>query len=174
MPDEDQWPAVQRYLSRSRRICPRLLARCQRRGLLWADRRRNAVFLCPDRLGRPTGAELAGTRPDSRGRTFKSLAKGSRKQRGGFWLLPPPDTRPRRLLLVESAIDALSACLLPRLLPPATLVASTAGLAIRIPDWLAHFPDSAILCGYDADLAGDRAPCTPRTGTNCSKTVPDD
>lgn len=155
-PRDERWPAVRRYLARSRRICTRLLDRCHRRGLLWADQRRNAVFLCRDRQHRPAGAELAGTRPDPSGRTFKGLAKGSRKQRGGFWL-PPPDAAPSCVLLTESAVDALSARLLSRHLPADTLVASTAGVARRLPAWLSEFPASAILCGYDADAAGEHA-----------------
>lgn len=53
-----------------------------RAGLLHADARRNAVFVCRDAAGTLTGAELLGTRPDSGGRTFKGLAPGSRKARG--------------------------------------------------------------------------------------------
>jgi len=155
-PRDDRWPAVRRHLARSRRICTRLLDRCHRHGLLWADRRRNAVFLCRDRQHRPAGAELAGTRRDPRGRTFKGLAKGSRKQRGGFWL-PPPAADPACVLLTESAVDALSARLLPQHLPADTLVASTAGVARQLPAWLSDFPASAILCGYDTDAAGERA-----------------
>lgn len=154
------WPAVRHYLAQRRGLDPALLRRCRRQGLLWADSRRNAVFLCRDRRGRPAGAELAGTRPDPRGRTFKGLAKGSRKQAGGFWIPLPHRARPQRLLLVESAVDALSAHLL---LPPdqaaRTLVASSAGIAARLPNWLSKFqlPPPAILCGYDADPAGDLA-----------------
>ena len=152
----DRWPAVQRYLARQRRLRTRLLQRCRRQGLLWADQHRNAVFLCRDLQRRPVGAELAGTRPDARGRTFKGLAPGSRKQRGGFWL-PDPAADPAGVLLVESAIDALSASLLWHHLPARTLIASTAGVAYHIPAWLSHFPASALLCGYDADPAGQRA-----------------
>lgn len=155
-PRQGRWPAVRRYLSRSRRISTPLLDRCHRHGLLWADRRGNAVFLCRDRLRRPAGAEIAGTRPDPRGRTFKALARGSRKQRGGFWLAPPA-AEPACVLLTESAIDALSARLLWRLVPANTLIASTAGVARQLPAWLSDFPAQAILCGYDADAAGERA-----------------
>ncbi len=151
------WPPVLRHLVRRRRLDPRLLQRTRRQGLLWADPRRNAVFLCRDRHGRPTGAEIAGTRPDLRGRTFKGLAKGTRKRRGGFWLAPPRPRRPACLLLTESAIDALSARLLPLHRPPAAWIASTAGIASRIPAWLPAFPPQAVFCGYDADPPGERA-----------------
>ena len=79
-----------------------------------------------------------------------------RKHRG-FWLPPPREVRPARLLLTESAVDALSASLLPQELPAATLIASTAGIASRIPAWLSEFPASAVLCGYDSDEPGQLA-----------------
>ncbi len=37
---------------------------------------------------RPTGAEIASTRPDLRSRTFKDRAKRTRQSRGSFWLAP--------------------------------------------------------------------------------------
>lgn len=151
------WPSVLRHLVRDRHLDSRLLLRTRRQGLLWADRRRNAVFLCRDRHGQPTGAEIVGTRPDFRGRTFKGLAQGTRKQRGGFWLAPPPPRLPTCLMLTESAIDALSARLLPLLRPAAACIASTAGIASRIPAWLPAFPPGSIFCGYDADPPGERA-----------------
>ena len=65
---------------------------------------------------------------------------------------------PAACLLVESAVDALSAALLPAPgLPPACLIASTAGTARHLPRWLDRFPGSRLLCGYDADPAGDQA-----------------
>ncbi|MDE0101290.1 MAG: toprim domain-containing protein [Bryobacterales bacterium] len=79
-----------------------------------------------------------------------------RKHRG-FWLPPPREVRPARLLLTESAVDALSASLLPQELPAATLIASTAGIARRIPAWLCEFRASAVLCGYDSDEPGQLA-----------------
>ena len=101
------WPAVREFLRAVRGLDPDLLARCRRAGLLYADARRNAVFVCRDPAGAVTGAELVGTRPDPGGRTFKGLAPGSRKARGGFWL-PPARAAPQAVLLVESALDALS------------------------------------------------------------------
>ena len=85
------------------------------------------------------------------------MAPGSRKAQGGFWL-PAPTTDLDAVLLVESAVDALSALLLlAPTLPSDTLVASTAGLASALPRWLQAFPAPRILCAYDADPAGDQA-----------------
>ena len=151
------WPPVRHFLSAVRRLDPALLEACRGHGTLYADPRRNAVFTCRDTAGSLTGAELVGTCPRPDGSTFKGLAAGSRRDRGGFWLsngsLPPS-----AVLLCESAVDALSACLLPAPgLPPDTLFVSTAGITRKLPAWLAHFPPSRLLCGFDADPPGDHA-----------------
>ncbi len=160
-PCDSRWPPVRHYLARSRRLRPRLLDHCRQAGILWADARQSAVFLCRDLRRRHTGAELNGSRPSPSGATFKGLAPGSRKQRGGFWIArrtPPSDAPPPCVLLCESAIDALSALLLnlPQL-PPHTLFASLAGLANSIPQWLSSTPPQRLLCGFDNDPPGQLA-----------------
>lgn len=151
------WPRVRDYLAAARGLDPRLLQLCHHAGLLYPDRRGNAVFLCRDPRRSATGAEIVGTRPDPRDRTFKAMAPGSRKARGGFWLLYGP-APPGTALLVESAVDALSALqLLAPELPPGTLLASTAGVASRLPAWLQAFRCQHLVCAYDADPAGDAA-----------------
>ena len=88
---------------------------------------------------------------------LKGLAPGSRRDRGGFWLTTR-SVPPAAVLLTESAVDALSAVLLPAPgLPTDCLVASTAGTARRLPRWLQPFQTLPLLCGYDADPAGDQA-----------------
>ena len=156
-PVAQNWPPVRDFLTAARGLDLALLERCRQAGTLYADRRRNAVFTCRDRDGATAGAELVGTCPRPDGSTFKGLAPGSRRDRGGFWLLTG-SAPPAAVLLTESALDALSAVLLPAPgLPPDCLVASTAGTARRLPRWLHGFPHSRIRCGYDADPAGDQA-----------------
>ena len=75
---------MREFLRTARGLDPDLLVRYRRARLLYADARRNAVFVCRDPVGAVTSAELVGTRPDPCGRTFKSLAPGSRKACGGF------------------------------------------------------------------------------------------
>ena len=101
------------------------------------------------------------------------MAPGSRKARGGFWL-PAPLADLDAVLLVESAVDALSAAqLLAPSLPPDTLVASTAGLAAALPRWLSAFHPPRILCAYDADPAGDQAAAALQRHTpNCTRLRP--
>lgn len=147
------WPSVRDYLVRFRGLDPALLELCLHAGTLYADRRHNAVFTCRDRSGHTAGAELVGTGPAA----FKGLAPGSRRDRGGFWLTSA-SAPPAAVLLTESALDALSAVLLPAPgLPSGCLVASSAGAAHRLPRWLLAFQDLPLLCGYDADPAGDEA-----------------
>ena len=151
------WPPVRDFLARARGLDPALLQNCRRAGMLYADRRRNAVFICRDRSGSTAGAELVGTCPLPDVSTFKGLAPGSRRDRGGFWLTIG-SAAPAAVLLTESAVDALSAVLLPAPgLPANCLVASSAGTARRLPRSLASFPAPRLLCGYDADPAGDQA-----------------
>ena len=151
------WPPVRDFLARARGLDPALLENCRRAGMLYADRRRNAVFTCRDRSGTTAGAELVGTCPLPDGSTFKGLAPGSRRDRGGFWLTIG-SAAPAAVLLTESAVDALSVVLLPAPgLPASCLVASSAGTARRLPRWLASFPASRLLCAYDADPTGDQA-----------------
>ena len=152
-----QWPAVRDYLIRARCLDPALLEHCRCSGTLYADRRRNAVFTCRDLSRRTVGAELVGTCPLPDASSFKGLAPGSRRDRGCFWLATSP-APPAAILLVESAVDALSALLLPAPgLPADCLLVSTAGTARRLPRWLRLDPPAELLCGYDADAPGDRA-----------------
>ncbi len=171
--DDRLWPPVRDFLVTARRLDPGLLDLCRQDGLLYADHRRNAVFLCHDPRRQPTGAEIVGTRPAPDGRTFKGMAPGSRKARGGFWL-PAPTAELDALLLVESALDALSAVrLLAPSLPPDTLVASTAGLVSALPRWLQAFHAPRTICAYDADPAGDQAAAALRRHTaNCTRLRP--
>ncbi len=145
------------YLVRTRGLDPALLDHCLHAATLYTDRRRNAVFTCRDRSGNPTGAELVGTCPLPGSVAFKGLAPGSRRDRGGFWLTTG-SAPPAAVVLTESAVDALSAVLLPApALPTDCLVASTAGAAHRLPHWLDAFQHVPLLCAYDADPAGDQA-----------------
>ena len=146
------WPAVQEYLSRNRSLDPAILNACFRQSILGADRRSNAVFIaCGAERSNRTGAELLGTQP---GTPFRGMAPGSRKSRGGFWIArrKPPQTA----LIVESAVDALSAFELPEM-KGFDLFLSTAGLANDPPAWSNAFQLQNIACGYDADPPGDQA-----------------
>ncbi len=129
-PEPEHWRQVRRYLTRRRGLDPELIDRCRRKRLI--------------------GAELRGTRP---GRPFKGMAPGSRKALGGFWIAR---RSPGPALLTESAIDALSAVSAAGSAGIAAFI-STAGTATRLPEWITQLGPESILCGYDADEAGDAA-----------------
>ena len=149
--EDRTWARVRRHLHQDRGLDPRLIERCRRIGVLGADNRANAVFICRNRDRRKTGAELVGTRPD---RPFRAMAPGSRKAAGGFWIAR--QAAPETALLVEGAIDALSAWTLDEE-ARIDIVISTAGATGKMPEWIDRFQLETVFCGYDADEAGDLA-----------------
>ena len=157
-PDPRAWPGVRDALIRQRALRADMLEACQRRGLLYADDRRNAVFVCRNATGKPAGAEILGTAPLPAGKRFRGMAPGSRKAHGGFWL-PCDRNRPALVILAESAVDAISARSLriKETREPGAVVASTAGIAGTVPPWIEEWKPRRILCAYDADSAGDAA-----------------
>ncbi|MDE0280781.1 MAG: DUF3991 domain-containing protein [Gammaproteobacteria bacterium] len=158
--DGDKWVAVRKYLQDHRSIDEDLVDRCRQEGIVAADRRGNAVFVMRGPSGGTVGAELVGFDSRSGNTVFRGLARGSSRKRGAFRIPCPtrPDNREPvggTVLIVESAIDALSAWLLPLSRKPDCIL-STAGATSVLPPWLAHPRVRTILCGYDADPTGDR------------------
>ena len=158
--DGDRWAAVRKYLADERSIDEDLVDRCHGEGIVTTDRRGNAVFVMRGPDGGTVGAEIVGIHSAPGHPAFRGLAKGSSRKRGAFWIPCPtrPDNREPvggTVLLVESAIDALSAWLLPLSRKPDCIL-STAGATTRLPPWLNHCRVRTILCGYDADPTGDR------------------
>ena len=149
---DPNWPHVRRWLCTRRALDPGLVDRCHRDGLLHADRRRNAVFICHGGTRVPTGAEIVGTG----NRPWRGMAAGSRKAAGSF-RFPQSRNPPETLVITESAIDALSAWLItsPHRTPAVFL--STNGATPNLPDWTRAWNPKRILCAYDADTEGDRA-----------------
>ncbi len=146
VPAPDALPAIIGYLNEQRRLPMAALQTLRASGDLYADHKRNAVFLLRNEHGLPIGAELRGTGE----RTWRGMAPGSRKDNGYFALGPP---RPQAIVLCESAIDAISC----HTLHPDRLCISTSG-ARDNPAWL-----SALLarnlptyCGFDNDNTGER------------------
>ena len=143
----DHLGRVRRYLLQQRRLSPPVIDPLIDAGILYADRRANAVFLLLGKENQSVGAELRGTGPIP----WRALAAGSRKDQGYFSVGP---SLPRAVILCESAIDALSCFTLHR----DCLCISTAGARAN-PLWLAPLIQHGrpIFCGFDADPAGDDA-----------------
>ena len=157
-PSHRAWPGVRDALVRQRTLRADVLEACHRRGLLYADHRLNAVFVCRNASGNHTGAEILGTAPQAGEKPFRGMAPGSRKARGGFWL-PCDRNPPAAVILTESAVDAISALSLriEETREPGTVVVSTAGVASAVPPWIEDWKPKRIVCAYDADNAGDAA-----------------
>ena len=117
--DERRWAAVRHYLVETRKLSPALVDRLHDRGLIYADLLQNAVFVrhalhCQGsqwQRGEAMGATLRGTWGESN--SFHGLAPGSAREQGWFWLgLGKGELQ--RVLLTESAIDAMSLAMLER------------------------------------------------------------
>ncbi|MCY3754954.1 MAG: DUF3991 and TOPRIM domain-containing protein [Alphaproteobacteria bacterium] len=157
-PSPRAWPRVRDALVDQRALRADVLEACHSRGLLYADDRLNAVFVCRNASGNPTGAEIVGTAPLAGARRFRGMAPGSRKARGGFWL-PCDRNPPAPVILTESAVDAISARSLriKETREPGAVIVSTAGVASAVPPWIEDWKPKRIVCAYDADNPGDAA-----------------
>jgi len=146
VPAPDALPAIIGYLNGQRCLPMAALQSLRASGDLYADRKRNAVFLLRNERGLPIGAELRGTG----GHTWRGMAPGSRKDNGYFALGPP---HPQAIVLCESAIDAISC----HTLHPDRLCISTSG-ARDNPAWMPAIlaRNRTTHCGYDADATGER------------------
>jgi hypothetical protein len=144
---QDHLGRVRHYLLQERRLPTYVIDPLIDAGVLYADRRANAVFLLLGKENQSVGAELRGTGPIP----WRALAAGSRKDQGYFSMGP---SLHRAVILCESAIDALSCFTLHR----DCLCLSTAGARAN-PLWLAPLIQQGlpIFCGFDADPAGDCA-----------------
>ena len=143
--DVGQLSRVRQYLVQDRRLAPSVIEALVQSGRLYADARGNAVFVLLGKENRAVGAELRGTTPSP----WRGMAPGSRKDLGYFSVSMPGT---RRIVLCESAIDAVSCFILGH----GSLCISTAG-ARPNPLWLAPLVRGAdeIYCGFDADPTGD-------------------
>ena len=145
LPDRSKLSAVKHYLVHDRAITPTVVDSLIESGTLYADRRRNAVFLLLGKENSPVGAELRGTGPIR----WRGMAPGSQKDLGYFSVGAHLATT---VVLCESAIDAMSCFLL----NPSSLCVSTSG-ARPNPQWLPSFLSRgrAVYCGFDSDPTGD-------------------
>jgi hypothetical protein len=150
VPAPDALPAIIGYLNGQRRLPMAMLQTLRASGDLYADRKRNAVFLLRNERGLPIGAEVRGTG----GQTWRGMAQGSRKDNGYFALGPP---HPKAIVLCESAIDAISC----HTLHPDRLCISTSGARAH-PAWMPPLLTRGlpIYCGFDNDNTGERMAMT--------------
>lgn len=153
LPDLDKWQKVRKYLTRTRKLPSGLVDKLHEQGLIYADKNQNAVFIRRDLDGaKITGANLRGTAGEDN--KFKGLAKGSKRQDGWFFFDKGEQSTDavRRVVLVESPIDAMSLSVLERTDSKKTLYLSTDG-AGQIPvEYLKEVGE--IVIAFDRDKAG--------------------
>jgi len=165
--DPEAWPAVRRHLIEERALDADIVDAAHDAGDLYAHSRIgphggqlvNAIFVQRDADGIATGAEIKGIAKLRDGRRFSALAPGSDKKRGAFRAGLRDIGEAVRVVIVESAIDALSALGLIRrkakTASPITII-STAGDG-NVPERIlaAVGADAKRFAGQDRNTAGD-------------------
>ncbi len=163
--DANNWATVRQYLTETRGLPAAWVDGLHQQGLIYADAHRNAVFLRHAETkdgqvwsrGHPTGASLRGTDAEQ---TFHGLATGSVREDGWFWVRLGKEAV-QRVVLVESAIDALSLAVLEReksAQPIPTVYLSTDGSgAIPTATLKAMIANGGqVIVAFDADKAGEK------------------
>lgn len=158
-PAPANWPQVRAYLVSERTLPPRYIDRLHEKGDLYADARRNAVFICRDpESWEVTGAELKGTIRRDDGSRFTGMSPGSRKDLGGFRV--GEIAKATAVYLVESAIDAIS---LFKIRQDAgerghAVLSTAGGMKKDFPPFLAKIAGTVRkICAFDNDRGGDDA-----------------
>jgi 5S rRNA maturation endonuclease (ribonuclease M5) len=153
VPERNKWQAVKQYLTRTRKLPSGLVDRLHEQGLIYADQNQNAVFIRRSiDESKITGATLRGTAGEDN--QFKGLAKGSKRLDGWFYFergeqLSDPI---RRVVLVESPIDAMSLSVLERTDAKKTLYLSTDGAGQIPTEYLKQVKD--VVIAFDRDAGG--------------------
>lgn len=153
VPEPNKWQFVKQYLTRDRKLPSALVDKLHEQGLIYADENQNAVFIrrSIDEM-KITGASLRGTTGSDN--KFKGLAKGSRRSDGWFYFEQGEQSSDsiRRVVLVESPIDAMSLAVLERTDSVKTLYLSTDGAGQIPTEYLQEAKE--VVIAFDGDLAG--------------------
>ena len=164
--NEYRWNAVRDYLTETRKLPVALVDRLYDRELIYADELQNVVFVRHAtrvdagiwQRTEVTGASLRGTWGEAN--SFHGLAAGSSREEGWFWIgLGKGEVK--RVMLAESAIDALSLSVLDRQYrspESVTIYLSTDGSGAVPTQVLQQVlaQGGQVAIAFDADLAGER------------------
>lgn len=153
VPEPNKWQSVKEYLTKERLLPSRLIDRLHQQGLIYADKNQNAVFIRRTLDEKNiTGAALRGTKGEDN--QFKGLAKGSKRKEGWFYFEKGEQEidQVRRVVLVESPIDAMSLSVLERTDSQKTLYLSTDGAGGIPTEYLQEA--GKVVIAFDQDLAG--------------------
>ena len=153
VPEQSQWQSVKQYLTRTRLLPSGLVDRLHEQGLIYADQNQNAVFIRRSiDESKITGATLRGTAGSDN--QFKGLVKGSKRKEGWFYFERGEQSGDsvRRVVLVESPIDAMSLAVLERTDSKKTLYLSTDGAGGIPIEYLKEVKD--VVIAFDRDRSG--------------------
>ncbi len=154
VPEESKWQDVRKYLTRSRKLPSGLVDALHKEGLIYADEKQNAVFIRRSLdEEKTTGASLRGTAGEDN--TFKGLAKGTKRSEGWFYFQQGGQSSDqiKRVVLVESPIDAMSFAVLERNDSRRTIYISTDGAGSIPFEFLREVKD--VVVAYDNDEPGN-------------------
>ncbi|MFM2312721.1 MAG: hypothetical protein RLZZ04_1997 [Cyanobacteriota bacterium] len=153
VPEQSKWLSVKQYLTRTRLLPSGLVDKLHEQGLIYADQNQNAVFIRRSiDESKITGASLRGTAGEDN--QFKGLAKGSKRKEGWFYFERGEQSGDpvRRVVLVESPIDAMSLAVLERTNSKKTLYLSTDGAGVIPIEYLKEVKD--VVIAFDRDRSG--------------------
>ena len=153
VPAQEKWQKVRQYLTRDRKLPSGLVDKLHEQGLIYADENQNAVFVRRSiNESRITGANLRGTVGEDN--KFKGLAKGSKRKDGWFYFERGEQSIDlvRRVVLVESPIDAMSLAVLEKTDSKKTLYLSADGAGGIPTEYLKEVGE--IVIAFDRDRAG--------------------
>lgn len=163
VPNGQRWEAVRAYLVETRKLPVALIDRLHDRGLIYADDYQNAVFVryamqnTSWMRGEITGASLRGTWGEHN--KYHGLAPGTVRDDGWFWI-GTGRGEIKRVMLVESAIDALSLAVLDKQrhnTQGVTIYLSTDGSGAVPLKALKQISDDGgqVFVAFDSDSAGE-------------------
>ena len=153
IPEANRWQKVKEYLTGKRLLPSGLIDKLHEQGLIYADYNQNAVFIRRTLDEKKiTGASLRGTVGEDN--QFKGLAKGSKRKEGWFYFERGEQSNDpvRRVVLVESPIDAMSLAILERTDSKKTLYLSTDGAGGIPTEYLKEVGE--VVIAFDRDRAG--------------------
>ena len=154
VPEQNKWQKVRQYLTRDRKLPSGLVDKLHEQGLIYADENQNAVFIRRSiDEAKITGASLRGTVGDDN--QFKGLAKGRKRKDGWFYFDKGEQSSDpvRRVVLVESPIDAMSLAVLERTDSKKTLYLSTDGAGQIPTEYLKEVGEVVIAFDRDRQVA---------------------
>ena len=163
----ERWPEVRQHLIQQRGIASEIVDAAFIDGDVYAQEKPgrhgsmvNAVFVCRGPDGTPTGAEIKAIKPRPDGSYWGACAIGTNKKAGSFRAGLRDIGSAARVMVVESAIDALSALHFLQKekndYGPISIISSAGDGPLPAGIRAAIHPKAAKFAGQDANAAGDR------------------